>query len=404
MDRLDYQVSFFPLVLLVFASSFFYYVNSLNWEQVAACNDLFFSADTNEVYLQSDMIMLNLDMMKHFVSYSALFIWNKLFFFLGLEKSILFSFIGGLNIALAFIFFRMLEVKTLSAIFLCGLFLSAFTQMTVGIFPETYGITLNFVWLYLILFYKGCPSHINVQRYEVVRLISACLIGSTHLPLAALYFIGSSAYFDKHPERFLMGCAIVGSVCLMPYLGGMVARGPDEVLGYAGMYASPSHLVDLQAWKLTFFNIFGVSVVSPIPALVNEYALPYSPMGKTNKLAMFLWLSFLGLSAFRVLKIYSMSKEVSGETQVLLVILSMFVFYVFLSPESSALYGVTLLPFFFTIIAKAEGKVKQQYFCFAAGVIIAISLFVNFQALNAPVIPEGECRSWGVKTGLGRVL
>ena len=64
----------------VFLTALFVYfiLNMFNWNILKACNDVFFNADTNEVYQQIDNIYLNKDMMRHFVSYLALFSLNKL--------------------------------------------------------------------------------------------------------------------------------------------------------------------------------------------------------------------------------------------------------------------------------------------------------------------------------------
>lgn len=380
-------------------------LNIQHWDLLKACNDLFFSADTNEVYLQIDHIYLNIDMMKHFISYLILYLLNKVGWLLGISKVWLFSSIGAFNIALSYLFFRKNGVTILLSSMLSILYLFSFGQVTVGIFPETYGVTITLVWIYLIMFYSATPKHEGMLGYEIRRLAYAAVLGSTHLPLAALYLIGRSSYFDRRASQFSFGCLIVGAISIAPYLAGIFARGSEEVFGYAGMYADLGHLVDLNAWKSTFINIFAVSIISPFPQLINEYYLPYPfSIGVINTLGIVTWLTLLGCSMATVTRNFRVEIFSNKDISVILAIISIFLFYLYLSPPSSALYGVTMLPFFLILLMSVSNTRTESLYLIGILILVPIVAYANIEALSSSIIPGYECKAWGVKSGLGVFL
>ncbi|MDA9657909.1 hypothetical protein N9T37_00255 [bacterium] len=386
----------------VFLTALFVYfiLNMFNWNILKACNDVFFNADTNEVYQQIDNIYLNKDMMRHFVSYLALFSLNKLFIIFGLSKLSLFSFIGAINVSLSYVFFRKHEVTIALSIMLSILYLFSFGQLTVGIFPETYGVTMSLVWVYLLMYYSVNLKNEQMLGYEVRRIVFAAVIGSNHLPLAAVYFIGRSKYLKDRPFYFIFGCFIVGTMSFAPYLAAILARGGEEVFGFAQRYADLGHFIDLNSWKATLINIFGISVVSPFPRLINIYYFPYPyAMGPINIFGTSIWLLLLISSAFRTILSYRDSILIDKNLSVIFAIISIFMFYLYLSPKNSALYGVTLLPFFFILLADSLKKSRSKLYLVGILILIPIVAFTGIETLLSPIV--SECKSWGVRPGLG---
>lgn len=368
-------------------------------ELLQTCNDLFFELDTAEVLQQSKGLYLNLDTLKHPIPYLSIFLLNILKIFIFKLTNINLNFFGifpALNILLMYILLSKISKKFFANIFFTTIFAFSFINLTVGVFPSDYAVSLSFILCYLIFFYK---KKLNLTQHRL-RVCSSIILGFCSPPLLAFSLIGQIDYFNKKKFESLISLFVSIIIILFPYFIIYVFFPSkfSSVYNLVDSYSSLNNLISLKTWIITSFNFTLIPVIGFGNFIQNEYNFFNLIVSNYNK---FLIFSFILIIAIKLITI----NEKKLNIEILIVYFLLITFFVFYAPNFNAV-GIFVLPLliiFFYRLFSDFNKILSIIFILLLLIVIYQNLFIIY---NTPLDYNDfqNCKNWGVKEGFGKII
>lgn len=395
----------FTVISLVFC----FYIFGLNYLHqdlhviLTSCNDDFFDADTSEIYQQIDGFYLNTDTMKHIIPYVFLFLLEKFRFLVLAEiqfftKLTLFHVIAATNICLVYVLSRYSSLNTAPSLLIAVLFGTAFSQLTIGSFPETYSTTTLFALSYLVLYERYEFS--SIRNDTLMRSIGSSVLGLCHFPL---FMIGlfSRNLGDKIKLHSLLIPLFVGFVVSTSPMWGVSIISPNAasiIFDYTSKFASIYNLLKLSNWGDVISNLLIINFWSPDSYIKNLYGIRDINFAT----------ALFAVSVFVAICVLSLRANHTNKIQFIIgivVISSQIIFYVFFAPKYSALFSITLLPLIVIIILLCAREELKSTMVIVLILLISIAPANILTIKSTPAEPlDGECYNWPIKTGLMRVF
>ena len=390
------KIFFLFLILIIIFS---YYIDYFS-EPLLMCNDIFFDMDTAEVFLQSKGLYLNLDTLKHPIPYLIFYLLNMfqlLIFKLTYINFNIHNIFPALNILLMHSLLSRISKNTYANIFFTIIFAFSFVNLTVGSFPETYAASLCFILLYLNFFYQ---KKLNLMQHRM-RICCSIILGFCSAPLLSFSLIGQIEYFKK--KKIESSLSIIASIItiLSPYfiIYFFFPYHSNILFSYIDNFSSLNNLLSLKSWLIVFFNFSLTPIIGFGSTIQNEYNLFNILLSNYNN---FIIVCYILLIATRF--IFIIEKKINIET--IIVYFVLIAFFVFFSPNFSAVFGIFILPLLIILFQKL-------FFDFSNILSIIFILFMliifyhNLQIIyDTPteLMNYPMCKNWGIKEGLGKIF
>jgi hypothetical protein len=394
------------IVLTALAAAYFILLRYLHHDisnTLISCNDDFFNADTAEVYEQIGGFYLNLDTMKHTIPYALLFLLEKIRMTLPgvqevLTRQDIFLLIASLNVCLAYVITKVTTNNYISSLLIAILFGLSFSQLTVGSFPETYGITI-FCLLSYLAFYNICSKSIKKNDF-ILRVMGSAFLGLCHLPLVLV-----GLYSHNHQQNsFLTKSSLIvlsGAIFATSPMWSVSLISPSAaalIYDYTGNNASINNFLEFENWLNVINNLYVVGLWNPAQIVQEIYAVT-----DTGYFAILVFVIVIGLICRLTAKldVYRRAQALS----VLLISVGQICFYIFFAPDYSALFAVTAIAIVIPLMALIIKDFNLSHKSLVLGMIIFIGYTNSITMLATPSEPiDGNCYNWGVKQGLMRVF
>lgn len=388
---------FFPFLILIVIFS--YYLDYFS-KPLLMCNDIFFDMDTAEVFLQSKGLYLNLDTLKHPIPYLIFYLLNMfqiLIFKLTNINFNIHSIFPALNILLMHSLLSRISKNTYANIFFTIIFAFSFVNLTVGSFPETYAASLCFILLYLNFFYK---KKLNLMQHRM-RICCSIILGFCSAPLLSFSLIGQIEYFKK--KKIESSLSIIASIItiLLPYfiIYFFFPYHSNILFSYIDNFSSLNNLLSLKSWLIVFFNFSLTPIIGFGFTIQNEYNFFNILLSNYNNLII---VCYILIIATRF--IFIREKKINIETIIIYFVL--ITFFVFFSPNFSAVFGIFILPLLIILLQ----KLFSDFTNILSIIFIAFMLIIFYQNLQIIYSTPTEltnypiCRNWGIKEGLGKLF